>query len=490
MTYPEKVDVFTEKLNKKQDGSVYVIEEEIKIAEGKFEGLLAHDNITTETIRVYSGPKLTGEEITDFTISVPKDASWAKHIRIFAEKTPVYVSYETIGDTVEADDINLLQEVLTATQTEAKRYQSENDAFVRGVNTRLATAEQAKAEKTYVDTQLLFKAEKADTYTKSETDARIQLVIDAAPEALNTLKEIADALNNDPDFAGTMTAQLAGKVDKVNGKGLSAEDYTAAEKNKLAGVAAGAQVNVIEKIKKNGTVLSIAGKTVDIDVPTKTSSLENDSYYPSDANYVHTDNNFTSAEKLKLAGVEENANYYVHPATHSPGIITQDSSNRFVTDAQKAAWNSKSELALGETETTAYRGDRGKLAYNHSQASHAPVNAQKNAEITKAEIEAKLTGSITSHSHSQYVTQDDLSGAKYGDMLKSVYDADGDGVVDLAESVPWSGVSGKPSTVSQAEAEAGSATTQRLWTAQRVAQAALAQAMPKGPLTWNHLMGV
>jgi hypothetical protein len=32
-------------------------------------------------------------------------------------------------------------------------------------------------------------------------------------------------------------------------------------------------------------------------------------------------------------------------------------------------------LALGETSTTAYRGDRGKTAYDHSQVAHAPDNA-------------------------------------------------------------------------------------------------------------------
>ncbi len=35
-------------------------------------------------------------------------------------------------------------------------------------------------------------------------------------------------------------------------------------------------------------------------------------------------------------------------------------------------------LALGETSSTAYRGDRGKTAYDHSQAAHAPSNAEKN----------------------------------------------------------------------------------------------------------------
>ena len=57
-------------------------------------------------------------------------------------------------------------------------------------------------------------------------------------------------------------------------------------------------------------------------------------------------------------------------------------------------------FSLGEGSNNAYYGDKGKIAYNHSQAAHAPSNAQKNSDITKAEIEAKLTGDITSHTHS------------------------------------------------------------------------------------------
>ena len=44
-------------------------------------------------------------------------------------------------------------------------------------------------------------------------------------------------------------------------------------------------------------------------------------------------------------------------------------------------------------------------AYTHSQSTHAPSNAQKNSDITKAEIEAKLIGNITTHTHSQYLTE-------------------------------------------------------------------------------------
>lgn len=42
---------------------------------------------------------------------------------------------------------------------------------------------------------------------------------------------------------------------------------------------------------------------------------------------------------------------------------------------------------------------QAKTGYDHSQAAHAPSNAQKNSNITKAEIEAKLTGELSSHSH-------------------------------------------------------------------------------------------
>ena len=35
---------------------------------------------------------------------------------------------------------------------------------------------------------------------------------------------------------------------------------------------------------------------------------------------------------------------YTHPATHAPSIISQDASNRFVTDAEKATWNAKAPL--------------------------------------------------------------------------------------------------------------------------------------------------
>lgn len=179
----------------------------------------------------------------------------------------------------------------------------------------------------------------------------------------------------------------------------------------------------------------------------------------SDTAHVHAsatitvDGFLSAADKVKLDGVAAGATNYTHPANHLPSIITQDTSNRFVTDAEKTSWNAKSTLALGTTSVTAYRGDYGNTAYTHSQAAHAPATAQKNSDITKAEVEAKLIGDITSHTHSVYVTQDQLGQAGYGDMVKATYDTNVDGKVnaaDTADAVPWTGVTGKPTTFTPA----------------------------------------
>lgn len=77
---------------------------------------------------------------------------------------------------------------------------------------------------------------------------------------------------------------LNGKVGVVSGKGLSTNDYTNAEKQKLSGIASGAQANVIESVKVNGTKVEPSSKAVDISVPTKVSQLTNDSGYQTKAN--------------------------------------------------------------------------------------------------------------------------------------------------------------------------------------------------------------
>lgn len=143
-------------------------------------------------------------------------------------------------------------------------------------------------------------ATKEGSVKKQVADAVAGIVADA-PDAYDTLKEISDWISTHSDSAATMNSQITAnknaidtlngtgegsvskavsdaqtslqasideKVSKETGKGLSTNDYTAAEKNKLKDIAEGAQVNVIEEIQVNSAKVTPSGKAVNISIPT------------------------------------------------------------------------------------------------------------------------------------------------------------------------------------------------------------------------------
>lgn len=126
--------------------------------------------------------------------------------------------------------------------------------------------------------------------TESYVNTKVADIVNSAPETLDTLNELAEALGNDPNFATTMATELGKKVDKVTGKGLSTNDLTATLKanydaaythSQSAHAPSNAERNVIVGIQKNGTDISVNTSTrkVNITVPTKTSELTNDSSF-------------------------------------------------------------------------------------------------------------------------------------------------------------------------------------------------------------------
>lgn len=126
--------------------------------------------------------------------------------------------------------------------------------------------------KEYVDTQLATKANASNVYTKAEVDSKVSSVYrvkgsvasySSLPTVDVTIGDVYnvndtganyvatsttptwDKLSETVDLSGyattaAMNSALGNKVDKVSGKVLSTNDYTTAEKNKLAGVAANA----------------------------------------------------------------------------------------------------------------------------------------------------------------------------------------------------------------------------------------------------------
>lgn len=103
-----------------------------------------------------------------------------------------------------------------------KASQSDLEAYMSVTDTKVSELEEKIGN---VPTKVSELENDANYQSASQVDARIQEVVAAAPEALDTLKELADALGNDPNFAGTITAELAKKADKTELEGLATEAW-------------------------------------------------------------------------------------------------------------------------------------------------------------------------------------------------------------------------------------------------------------------------
>ena len=193
----------------------------------------------------------------------------------------------------------------------------------------------------------------------------IDALIDGAPATYDTLKEISDWIATHQSEYEALIAAIAGKVDKVEGKGLSTEDYTTAEKTKLAGIEANANnytlptatasalggvkvganlaidsstgvlsgdysaasssaaglMSAADKTKLDGIEAGATAITVDSAISSSsTNPVENQAIYTALAGKVSTEagkglssNDYTDTEKTKLAGIEAGANNYSLP---------------------------------------------------------------------------------------------------------------------------------------------------------------------------------
>jgi len=117
-----------------------------------------------------------------------------------------------------------------------------------------------------------------DYATKQYVDNSISGLVDNAPDALNTLNELSAALNDDSNFATTVTNALAAKAN-------SADLATVATSGDYDDLSNKPTINDSTiTIQKNGSTVDTfttngSAKTIDITVPTKTSDLTNDSNF-------------------------------------------------------------------------------------------------------------------------------------------------------------------------------------------------------------------
>lgn len=246
-----------------------------------------------------------------------------------------------------------LQDGDTATLNAAKGHTNDREAAVRkdfaaaDASTLQAAKDHTAARETAIRSDMTSGNAATLASAKEYIDKAVEQILNGSPEALDTLKELADALGNDPNFAATVTKQLGQKVDKVTGKGLSTEDYTTAEKQKLAGIAAGAN-NYQHPSSHPATMIQEDAShrfVTDTEKSAWSGKAEKTAATASAAGLM------SAADKKKLDGVAAGANNYQHPASHPATMIAQDETHRFITDAERKVWNEKSGGNMASTTT-------------------------------------------------------------------------------------------------------------------------------------------
>lgn len=485
-----ELSVFYDKLNK-VDGKVYVIEEEIRMPDnGIYEAELQHDNIVDSTLAVYTGPTLTGEQIQTYALSTPSLMPWKRIIRIQTDVPVVYVSYETDGDTVEAQDVNVVQDAILETQggvnaeearaksaemelnrnlqaeteratgeeqrldiridTEAGRAQdAENALSIRldaeteraeaaeqenadaiaaeasrakvregelqgSIDTHVAAVngevqalkaadtalDERKANASDVNRELADRYTKSQVFTKDEVLQKIEDLIGTAPDTLDTFKEIADALGNDPNFAATIMNLLAGKVDKETGKQLTSNDYSDSEKAIVADVNAKKHSHnnksVLDKVTQSLLDAWNAAYNHISDTVKHVTAAERNNW--DDANSKkHTHSNKGVIDKLtqamldKLTGIAAGAEVNVQPDWN----VTDTASDAYIKNKPSAYPpavhnHTKSQISDMPTRLSQFNNDAGYItaadvdtSQNHTHANKSVLDSISQPVVDK-----------------------------------------------------------------------------------------------------------
>ena len=202
-------------------------------------------------------------------------------------------------------------------------------------------------------------------------------------------------------------SELDNKVDKVSGKQLSTNDYTTTEKNKLAGIAAGAEVNVQSdwNVTDTSSDAFIKNKPT---IPTDTWKV----YYGTcttaaatkdKAVTVASDQNF-SLRVGAIVGVKfSNTNTY-SSATTSPITLNVNSTGA------KNIWYNNTHSGAGNTgtSTNAY-GYANRIIYYMYDGTYwvwISHSVDKNTTYTAASTAPKMDGTAAVGTSTKYARQD------------------------------------------------------------------------------------
>jgi hypothetical protein len=199
------------------------------------------------------------------------------------------------------------------------------------------------------------------------------------------------AMVNAINVNSSLTNDLTTKVDKVTGKGLSTNDYTTAEKTKLAAITG---TNTGDQdLSAYATTAQVATKANSSDVTTSLATKVDKV-----TGKELSTNDYTTAEKNKLAAItgtntgDQDLSGYATTAQLATKAITSDVTTSL---AAKEDISNKSNAALG-TSSTLFPTQNAVKTYVDAQILTATIADADASTRGKIQLAGDLTGSATS----------------------------------------------------------------------------------------------
>ena len=149
---------------------------------------------------------------------------------------------------------------------------------------------------------------------------KVDNIIKDAPEAYDTFKEIADYISTHKTEYEALLAISSKKVDKVDGKGLSTNDFTAAYKTKLDGIATGANKTIVDSEMSSTSTNPVQNKVVQAALDKKVTAVSGKGL---------STNDFTAAYKTKLDALTN-----LEIVTSLPSSVTSESNYLLIDGAE------------------------------------------------------------------------------------------------------------------------------------------------------------
>ncbi len=118
--------------------------------------------------------------------------------------------------------------------------------------------------------------------------------------SISDVEGLQTALNEKANVSSVISG-LASKVDKEEGKGLSANDYTTSEKNKLAGIATGATAVIVDSVLSAISTNAIQNKTVYTALEAKANISATTKIFDN-VNLLKADSSLSNGQNVKTLG--------------------------------------------------------------------------------------------------------------------------------------------------------------------------------------------